>query len=385
MKKRTKKGFVVLGASGGVATAFLHLVSEYRFLFGDIILVDKSDSILKSTTLRHETLKYTFYQTDIQGSEKKILRQIKNKHSISFVLDLTDCYTEPILAAADELKLSYLNCSLNTLDGSMNHYAEDLKKYTLAFKKCPHVLALGMNPGIINHLIIRGVIEHGAPAEFVEIEFESGEPKKLPEKPFITWSKKQFLNETVWDNAGYCSSGGEYIEEDSPAINNLVDTEKFVAPIVKMHKYPKGMIVSHDEVITMSRTLEIPGKFIYAIHPASLERILNLVRGGTKIKEEDVIFLDNVQTPLRGSDMIGVWLYYDNKSVCYYTNLLHSDVTGTNATLHLVAVGFLAGFIDFYINPLLDNGVLTSGDLDNETFLQIVQNHVDFKKIIINK
>lgn len=383
-KFRMKNGILILGASGGVAQALLHILSDYRFMFEDVVLVDRNDLVTKSKTIQHNKLDYVFYKKDILDKTVDFLEHIKEKHKVTMVLDLTDCETLPILSAADSLGLSYLNCSLNTSDGSMVNYVEDVKKYTSEYKNNSHIVALGMNPGIINHLIIKGVLEHGVPHNYVEIEFETGKPRKTPVKPFITWSKKQFLNESVWDRAGYCADGGRYVESRVAAVDLLEDTSEYLLPIKKLKKYPRGMVVSHDEIITMSRTLEIPGKFVYAIHPSSLRMLLRIIKSGRVPKEEDMIFLDNVDERLSGSDLVGVWLNYDNKKVCYFTEIRHKDILGTNATLYLVAVGFLAGLIDFIINPLLEPGVLNAADLDNKTFLQIVDKYVSFKSIILN-
>lgn len=384
MFKKHRPSLLILGASGGVARAVLILLNQYRFLFNKLILLDKIDTIIKDEYLNHKKLNYEFIKYDLNNGIDEMFLQIKQKHGVSIILDLTDCETLPLLKAADKLSMNYLNCSVNSDSSSMIDFVENMKEYISKYSNAVHVLALGMNPGIINHLIVRGVLEHGMPLEYIEIEFDSGcSTKKKISKPFITWSKTQFLNEAVRDPAGYCGEGGNYVELETPAVENLCDTSELIGPIKKMKKYPQGMIVPHDEIITMSRALEIPGKFIYAIHPESLNKLIKLRKEKKDIFEKDLEYLDNVSTPLSGSDCIGVWLLYKNKKVCYFIDLEHSAVVGTNATLFLVALGVIAGLVDFVNNPLLEKGVLTPIDLDNKVFLDVISNHVSFREVII--
>ncbi|MEI6237951.1 MAG: saccharopine dehydrogenase NADP-binding domain-containing protein [bacterium] len=380
--REAKPNILILGASGGVAQAVMQILTKYRSVFSFLILLDKNDGILSSKFIKHKKLDYIFIKKEITSSNiKAVLSGLVDKYKISIVLDLTDCDTKPILSAADSLKISYLNCSLNDSSaGSMVNFSKDMKVFSKRFRENVHVLSMGMNPGIANHLIIKGVLEYGLPNDFIEIEYDSGFPENDPNTPFITWSKKQFLNEAVWEYTGYCGKDGKYIELEKDAIYTLKKTDIFLKPIKEMEKYPMGMTVSHDEVITMSRVLEVPGKFIYAIHPVSLKRLKDLSDSGLMIGEEQITYLDNVSTPLSGSDFIGVWLNYDDKRVCYYIDVEHASVQGTNATLFLVAVGVVAGLLDFIENKYLEKGVLSVFDLNNKNFLEIVSRHVPIRK-----
>jgi homospermidine synthase len=146
-----------------------------------------------------------------------------------------------------------------------------------------------------------------------------------------------------------------------------------------------GMTVAHDEIIAMCRILGVPGKFVYAIHPDSFNRLQKLV--GTKriVHEKDVVFEDNTTVPLDGSDFISVWLSYDTKDVCYYVDVKHSDVKGTNATLLMVAIGVIAGLVDFIENPLKHKGAYSVLDLNNDNLLKIVSSYMEIKKIEVPK
>ncbi|HRY31193.1 MAG TPA: hypothetical protein P5328_02285 [Candidatus Paceibacterota bacterium] len=383
---REKPSLLILGVSGGVAGAFLQIFRQYRNNFSEVILLDKDDKILRSGQIDLVRDKYSFINQDIvlQNIEL-VLADIKHKHDISIVLDLTDCETFPILQAADKLGLSYLNCSLNNGDESMKNFVRDYKSFTQKFKNNAHLLSIGMNPGIINHLVVRGVLEYGIPKEFVEIEYETGFPEKDVGRPFITWSRKQFLLESVLSGSGYCGSGGKYVESKSSAIEHPIKTEEFLSPIKKFDSYPLGMIVPHDEIISMSRIIEVPGRFVYAIHPVSLSRLREIFNKKGNVVESDIDLLDGVTKKLIGSDLIGVWLFYDDKKICYFCEVNHKDVSGTNATLFLVAVGVLAALMDFISNPLLENGVSFVNELNSKNFQRFVSRYVKINKIEVKK
>ena len=387
MPKSIKKpGILVLGASGGVAQPVLQILSKYRELFSSLVLIDIDNRVIHSRYIDHKKLKYTFIRENFtENTIKKVIKDTVDKYEVSIVLDLTDQNTLPILFAADSLGLNYLNCSLNSEEGSMSRFVDSMKSFSNHFTNSVHVLSMGMNPGIANHLIVKGVKEYGVPLEFVEIEYDSGMPRIDSGKPFITWSKKQFLNEAVESGAGYCGPDGIYVELEEKAIDTLIDTKEFLEPIKKLDIYPMGMLVSHDEVITMSRILEIPGRFIYAIHHLSLDRMKKLFKDGKPVNETEIIFEENTLIPLDGSDCICVWLKYPDKDVCYYIDIEHSEIKGTSATLFMVAVGVVAGLLDLLKNPILENGVYSALDLNNDNFLTITSQHIKIQKKILLK
>jgi len=379
---KSKPNLIILGASGGVARAMLQLLTKHRKKFSSLLLSDRQNSVLHDKHIDHKSLNYKFMLFEFNDQNvDDFIQQLHKKYKSAIVLDMTDCPTLPILSAVDSVGFNYMNCSLNLPDGrTLINFVEDMSSFADRFNNGIHVLSNGMNPGIINHLVMRGVVEHGLPNEIIEIEYESGNPKIDSHKPFTTWSKVQFLTESVRWNSGHCNSQGVYIETEKNAINTLVSTKKYLEPIKKLKKYPMGMVVAHDEIIAMCRILEVPGKFIYAIHPKSLSRLRKLVGSGREVDEKDIVFENNSLVPLDGSDCIGIWLMYDSKSICYFVDVKHSKIKGTNATLMMVAIGVLAGLIDYVDHSLRHKGTYSVGDLSSENFLKIVSEYMEIKK-----
>lgn len=374
---------LVLGASGGVAHAFLQLLAPHRHHFDKLVLLDRYDSVLHSPHLDHAAARYAYTRETITSQNAlTVFKNMVKEHSISMVLDLTDCDSLPLLAAADQLGIDYLNCSINADHGTIRTFA-DTSRYSREYKNGTHLLSLGMNPGIMNHMILHGINTYGVPCEIVQIEFDSGQPGELPEKPFITWSRKQFLDEAVWTPAGYCGKDGEYVLLPHPPIHNPVDTEPYLSPIKHMASYPPGIVVPHEEIFFMAQKFKVPSRFIYAIHPHSFAKLKAIYDLENTVEEEDIDFVDNISCPLNGSDQIGVWFKYSEKNICLYCELEHEKIRGSNATQYMVAVGVLVGLREFVTTPMAKNGVYHVHDLHNGRFMDWVAQYLSIQTVEI--
>src|SRR3989344_2001358 len=97
-----KINLLVIGASGGVANAFLHHLSDYRSLFNKLVLLDKNNKVLKDKFIDHKILNYKFIHKRIElpKKEKEYLNILK-KEKINIVLDITDMNSIEILEATN--------------------------------------------------------------------------------------------------------------------------------------------------------------------------------------------------------------------------------------------------------------------------------------------
>ena len=307
---KSKESLLILGASGGVAHAFLQLLAPHRHHIDKLVLIDRYDSVLHSPHLDHAATRYVYTRETISAQNAlPILTQMVKDHGITMVLDLTDCDSIPILAAADKLGINYLNCSINADHVTIRTFV-DISRYSREFNHGTHLLSLGMNPGIMNHMILHGIKAHGIPQEIVQIEYDSGHPKHTSINPYITWSRRQFLEEAVSEPSGYCKNEGVFHQSTHPPIHTPVDTEPYLAALKKMDSYPLGIVVPHEEIIFMAQRFKVPSKFIYAIHPHSFEKLKALYDKNGTVEEDELDYVDNNSCPLNGSDLIGVWFRY---------------------------------------------------------------------------
>lgn len=376
LKSRSKESLLILGASGGVAHAFLQLLTPHRHHLDKLVLLDRCDSVLHSPHLDHTALKYVYVREIItEINALPILKQMVKDFGITMVLDMTDCDSLPILAGADKLGINYLNCSINADHVTIRTFT-DISRYSREFNNGTHLLSLGMNPGIMNHMIIHGISAHGIPQEIVQIEFDSGQPKHTSANPFITWSRRQFLEEAVSEPSGYCKNEGVFHQSSHPPIHAPVETEQYLAAIKKMDSYPLGIVVPHEEIIFMAHRFKVPSRFIYAIHPNSFEKLKELYDKNGTVKENELDYIENNSCPLNGSDLIGVWLRYPDKSICQYCEMENEKIRGANATQYMVAIGVIVGLREFITNPIRQHGVYHVHDLHNGRFMDWVAKYL---------
>jgi saccharopine dehydrogenase-like NADP-dependent oxidoreductase len=108
--------------------------------------------------------------------------------------------TFPILSATDAAGVSYVNSSLNEAQRSVAEMVADVYPTRKRERQAPHIISSGMNPGVVNIWVWHGFQEYGAPGEIVHFEYDSSMPVS-GWRPMTTWSRREFLAETVWDGA----------------------------------------------------------------------------------------------------------------------------------------------------------------------------------------
>jgi hypothetical protein len=157
-------------------------------------------------------------------------------------------------------------------------------------------------------------------------------------RPMITWSRKEFLTETVWEPTGRVVNGTLRLCPGN-AVQNREDLRSIMEPLIKLPEYPRGMLVLHEENVKLGTRLGASSRYIYAIHPRTMTFLEQLLLQRGRVGIEDLQIGDNTTIPLTGADTIGVCLRYADKRVYYLNSLANREVTGTNATCAQVAVG----------------------------------------------
>ncbi|RMG62166.1 MAG: hypothetical protein D6709_12525 [Chloroflexi bacterium] len=385
---RLPPGLLILGASGGVAQALLQLLPEYRHEFGELVLMDGRRGVTDSPFLDHRALRYTFieHHLDIRRADAE-LAPICTRHAIGIVLDLTDARSLPILKATHRAGASYINTMLNDERFTVPEQHAQILSCRAEFANRPHLLCTGMNPGIVNHWVSQAIVRHGRPHEIAFFEFDSSAPADMPPHecaPFITWSRKEFLHEIAEEPGGRLSDGGEIEWLRPNALSHPVDMRPHLAPIVARSSYPRGMLLLHEEVVTLGRRFNLPASFTYGIHPASLAALRSSWLSNDRLTVADLLLADNVTVPLAGSDLVGVWLKYDDRDVRIFNVMHNRDLRGTNDTYRQVAVGVLAG-IRAMAHGQIPCGVHFVEDLDSPVFAETVRTHMVVQEHIVWK
>jgi len=329
---------LILGASGHVAQAFLQRLAARRGDFGRVVCLDPDDGVLRNPYLDHELLDYEFVHRSLRfPDDTTYYRRLLRRYAINVVLDVTDLDTQPVLTATDAAGVSYVNTALNESGRGIAEVVSDLHPTRTDQRRAPHILSSGMNPGVVNLWVWHGFQQYGAPLEIVHFEYDTSVPT-TGWRPMITWSRKEFLTETVWEPTGHVVDGTLRICSGN-ALQNREDLRPIMQPLISLPEYPHGMLVLHEENIKLGAILGASSKYIYAIHPRTMKFLEQLFRQRGRVEIGDLELGDNTSIPLAGSDTIGVCMRYADKRVYYLHSLANSEVTGTNATCAQVAVG----------------------------------------------
>lgn len=334
---------LVLGASGHVAQAFFRRLGGRRGQFGRLVLLDRSEHVLKDRFLEHGRLRYEFIRHRLKWPDDGSYREMLRRYEVDVVLDLTDMDTLPVLTATDAAGVSYVNTALNDAKCHVQEMVAAIHPTREEPRQAPHIISSGMNPGAVNVWVSHGVERYGIPREIVHFEYDTSMAVD-GWRPLITWSRREFLTETVWEPTGLVVDG-KLKTLRTNALANREDLRPIMEPVVSLPSYPRGFLVLHEENVKLGQTLGVTSKYVYAIHPRTMAYLVRLWRRKGQVRIGDLEVGDNTSIPLTGSDTIGVCLEYPDQRVYYLHSLANSAVVGTNATCTQVAVGVYAALI----------------------------------------
>jgi len=352
---------LILGASGNVARALLRRLGGRRAHFGQLVLLDKSDRVCRDRYLEHQRLDYRFVHHQLRLPENaRYYRRLLRRHRIDIALDLTDADTLPLLEASNAARVSYVCTSLNDVKRRVSELVAIVHPSRARPRKAPHILCTGMNPGVVNIWVWHAVRRYGVPKEIIHFEYDTSTPSS-GWRPMITWSRKEFLTEAVWEETGRCVNGNTVLMP-SNSLEFRECLKPIMKPVLALPSYPRGLLVLHEENLSIGRSLGVSSKFIYAIHPKTMAYLTRRWRAKRRLTIRDLKIGNNTSIPLHGADTIGVCLDYPRQRVYYLHTLANRDVVGTNATCAQVAVGIFAALFTL-LSERLAPRVYFVGDL----------------------
>jgi len=374
---------LVLGASGHVAQAFLRRLGGRRNEFGRLLLLDRSDRVLKDRFLEHGRLRYEFLQHRLRWPDEGSYRELLRQHEIDIVLDLTDMDTLPVLTATDAAGVSYVNTALNDANMLVPEMVAAVHPKREIPRKAPHIISSGMNPGAVNIWVWHGVRRYGTPRDIIHFEYDTSMAVD-GWRPLITWSRREFLTETVWEPTGLVVNGKVKMLRAN-ALSHREDLRPVMEPVVRLPSYPRGFLILHEENVKLGTALGASSRYIYAIHPRTMSYLVRLWREQGHVNISDLEVGDNTKIPLEGTDTIGVCLEYPDLRVYYVHSLANSSVVGTNATCTQVAVGVYAALITL-LRERLEPRIYFATDLYDTIYPHVLfsnqrVDHLVFEKV----
>ena len=381
--RRSHPNLLIVGASGTIARAFLRRLGGWRVHFGRVVLLDKNEHVLADRFLEHHRLDYEFVRHRLRFPEDAAYyRRLLRRYQIDIVLDVTDMDTLPILEATDAAGVSYVCTALNDDKRSATELVGLLDTTREETRRAPHILCSGMNPGVVNIWVWHGVRHYGVPREIVHFEYDTS---RLANgwRPIITWSRKQYLAEAVWDPTGKVVDGKPVVFRTN-ALQHREPMRALLKPVMPLASYPHGWLVLHEENLTLGQRLGVSSKFIYAIDPRTMAYLTRRWRQRGTLRVSDLEIGDNTVTPLDGSDTVGVCLDYDRRRVYYLNSLPNSAIPGANATGAQVAVGVYAALLTL-LRERLAPRLYSVTDLYDTVYPQILFSNMRVEHFVFAK
>jgi hypothetical protein len=373
---------LVLGASGNVARAFLRRLSRPRDQFGQLVLLDKGEHVLHDRFIEHQRLEYRFIRHRLAfPQDNSYYRQLLRRHRIGIVLDLTDIDTLPVLGATDAAGASYVCTSLNDTRLHVVDLVNTLHPSRHEPRHAPHILCSGMNPGVVNIWVHHAVRHYGVPREIIHFEYDNS--TTIPWRPVLTWSRREFLTEAVWEPTGSVIDGRPHVLPTN-SLENRQDLRSIMRPVDSTPTIPRGLLVLHEENLTQGRNLGVSSKFIYAIHPKTMAYLARCWRQRGRVRISDLEIGDNTARPLTGADTIGVCLDYLRRRVYYRHSLANGAVVGTNATCQQVTLGIFAALFTL-VRHKLEPRIYFAGDLYGTLYRHVVLGNMHVEHFVFAK
>lgn len=385
---------LIFGCAGGIGAVLVRLLTHHpvgRRLAADIErlwLLDAAPSeqpALPAHVLPPQRIEHP-------GELEQLLRAQR----IDQVIDLGDLDTLAMSKLCASVGADYLSASVLRSDvppGSdesltMIGARALLPEYRPDVGGASHLLATGMNPGIVNALVTVGLEELGrrvgadptVEALDVYAIHVTEQDTTTAVDPIhgdvfpMSWSPRDALDEMLEPSAMYVSRGRiATLPHRSPErLYRVRCGEREIS----------GMVVPHEEIVTIgARYPTVESSFVYAVPAASMAAL----RARPERRPEDWelyrLYPPHHPAPLVGSDRVGVLIAsrrHGELWVGYDTKVTDGERFGTNGTLLQAATGVLAGW------SMLGSvsGFHIVDDLDVHTYLAISEEVLGPRRVV---
>jgi len=337
------KNILIIGACGGVGRAFLRTLLKERGRLGKLVLVDKQEAWVDDASLSFRELNGEFIKASVdvdKGREDYLL--LLKTHGIDIVIDLSVNETRAMLAATDRAGVSYINTGVANRPGeNFSEVVLHLVYRKTASWNAPHILCSGMNPGVVNMWVRRGIATSGVPKNIVHFEYDTGEPVDGG-VPVIAWSRETLLDEIVKDPAGYVEGRNKIRLVPPNPLKNRVSMEEILGPIMNLRVYPRGFLLLHEENITLGQEYDVPSRFLFSLKTETMDYLEQVYDKKREVPLDTLALGDNREVRLKGEATVGVCLEYEDTRDYFFNTTPQGNVPGVSGSCRQVAAGLYA-------------------------------------------
>ena len=362
----------ILGSAGGVAKSVLSILNKavkdkndpiYSFVCNSQFhLIDAKQ---KSIEYFHQwfpnlTDKITLHELDLKDTDKfkTFLSSTKTTH----VIDISYADTLEMLRCCDELKVIYINTAFENTSVDENIYLEGFtlqeryaiyERYKHDFTNTSAIICSGMNPGVVQwmamDLMKKFPGETPKACYIVEDDTSFYEDESLADKDTIytTWSTICFLDEAIYSYPAFMK------QHMCLFLYKAVYDLQF--KVTLGDKKFSGCLMPHEEVLTLAALYDMEMGFIYKVNDHTTELIKKNINNLEALWDSPMKVLDPAEAPLKGKDLVGVLLVYDDKERYMYNALSNKEIFseyGTNATYFQVACGIYGALATLLLDDI---------------------------------
>jgi homospermidine synthase len=331
--------------------------------------------------------------------DKQDLVQLLREHRPDEVIELAAVGTWDCMSACAELGASYLTTSYDTWRGTELHDPDDARCMlrSRALFDPPdvelgvHLLCMGMNPGLINLLVARGIQElaarSGRPPSLAGLDLHAvifteldqtttTTPLASPAERFCsTWCPDGCLDE-VLEPESMMTVAGETAILDHPPHRALYEAR---CGDEQIH----GHLVPHEELVSLGAmypTVELA--YVYRMAPAAMAALAAVPDREPDDWPTERLYPPDHLDDLRGFNRLGALLCSRSLGelwIGWETPMEAARRYSTNATLLQVAAGILAGWPEL---RAAEPGVYLPEELDTAGTLALAEEVIGAPRVI---
>jgi hypothetical protein len=380
-----KRNVLIIGACGGVGRAFLRTLLGERGRLGKLVLVDKQEPWADDGSVSFRELKGEFIKAsvDVDKGREDYLRLLKTCR-IDIVIDLSVNETRAMLAVADRAGVSYINTGVANRPGeNFSEVVLDLVKRKASSWNAPHILCSGMNPGVVNMWVRRGIEKSGVPKNIVHFEYDTGQSVD-GEVPIIAWSRETLVDEIVNDPAGYVEGRNKIRFIRPNPLKNRVSMEEVLRPIMNLPAYPRGFLLLHEENITLGQEYDVPSRFLFSLKTETMDYLEEVYDKKKEVPLDTLTLGDNRNVLLKGEATVGVCLEYEDTREYFFNTTAQGAVPGVSGSCRQVAAGLHAALWTVMEDPLAKR-VYFVEDLLGTTCERLMMANLPVQQVVVSK
>lgn len=371
-----KLNITLLGSSGGVAKSILSILNKAindendpinnRICNLELHLVDshKKDQKYYKKYCPNLVDRIKLYEFSSNNSSK-LINHLK-KTDTDILIDVSYADTVDTLRICDKYGIVYINTALESISVDNNKYYAGFslqERYKVfeshrdEFQNTTAILCSGMNPGIVQWMAYE-VIKNNSKkipkgCYIVEEDTSFFEDESLAEKETIytTWYPEGFLDEAIYSYPNFMKNS------EALFLYKKVYELEFKVTLDKKVFY--GCLMPHEEAITLGKMYNMETGFIYKVNDHTTNLIKSNLDNIDELWSHQMEVLDPEKSVLKGEDLVGVLLVYEDKESFMYNVLSNKDIHKkykTNATYHQVASG-VYGALASILNDNIPRGI----------------------------